>query len=124
MLTLGFQPCFFLLQKKNQNKIHTSSPDGAIFRYSLTSLELSRTLTLVKSTAVYERTLSGMITEKDKKKHIFIDSIFFILTYVHNSGVNIFQKIKTIPQLNPKNEKLFRNKISLLNATIVSLILT
>ena len=46
----------------------TSSPDGAIFRYSLTSLELSKTLTLVKSTAVYERTLSGMITEKEKKK--------------------------------------------------------
>ena len=44
----------------------TSSPDGAIFRYSLTSLELSKTLTLVKSTAVYERTLSGMITEKEK----------------------------------------------------------
>ena len=46
----------------------TSSPDGAIFRYSLTSLELSKTLTLVKSTAVYERTLSGMITEKEIKK--------------------------------------------------------
>ena len=53
----------------------TSSPDGAIFRYSLTSLELSKTLTLVKSTVVYERTLSGMITEKEIYKleiHIFL----------------------------------------------------
>ena len=54
--------------EKNTYYLFTSSPDGAIFRYSLTSLELSKTLTLVKSTAVYERTLSGMITEKEIKK--------------------------------------------------------
>ena len=59
-------------------KVLTSSPDGAIFRYSLTSLELSKTLTLVKSTAVYERTLSGMITEKEIKK--FQISIFYQIT--------------------------------------------
>ena len=59
--------------KKNCNNVmmylFTSSPDGAIFRYSLTSLELSKTLTFVKSTAVYERTLSGMITEKEINKY-------------------------------------------------------
>ena len=60
----------------------TSSPDGAIFRYSLTSLELSKTLTLVKSTAVYERTLSGMITEKEIKK--------FQLRNLYHINIHIF----------------------------------
>ena len=58
----------------------TSSPDGAIFRYSLTSLELSKTLTLVKSTAVYERTLSGMITEKEINKILIHTSLSFQIT--------------------------------------------
>ena len=63
----------------------TSSPDGAIFRYSLTSLELSKTLTLVKSTAVYERTLSGMITEKEIDIELANIHVFFsyVLQVVH-----------------------------------------
>ena len=45
----------------------TSSPEGAIFKYSLTSLEFKITLIFVKSIASYDKTRSGMRTEKRKK---------------------------------------------------------
>ena len=86
----------------------TSSPDGAIFRYSLTSLELSKTLTLVKSTAVYERTLSGMITEKEINKfqirnlyHINIHIFSAYLMVVSSLGAkkkDLWPKIKILKE--------------------------
>ena len=46
----------------------TSNPEGAIFKYSLTSLEFKITLIFVKSIASYDKTRSGMRTEKREKK--------------------------------------------------------
>ena len=43
----------------------TSIPEGAIFKYSLTSFEFKIALTLDMSTVLYERTLSGIKTEKN-----------------------------------------------------------
>ena len=81
----------------------TSSPDGAIFRYSLTSLELSKTLTLVKSTAVYERTLSGMITEKEINK--------FQIRNLYHINIHIFSAyLMVVSSLGAKKRYLAKNQ--------------